>query len=79
MTMDHDDNQTDPPRQLSGAPEPPRNLSGFDIDVWGDDRPTTPLLVPDPHNGQQDCHGKVDGICPAGCRLCLQFLEDLKP
>lgn len=47
--------------------------SGHDLDVWGGED-TTPLLVP---KQGESCIAHVNGRCPAGCTLCIGFLDEM--
>jgi len=44
-----------------------------DMDVWGGED-TVPLLVP--RRGEA-CIAHVNGDCPAGCTLCIGFLDEM--
>lgn len=51
------------------------NLSGLDIDLWGDGRATTPVLIP---RAGQDCVKQDSpGRCPEGCRECADFADQM--
>jgi hypothetical protein len=51
--------------------------SGHDMDVLGGE-PVTPLLLPNPQSGVQDCPRKdEDGTCSEGCSACITFSEQM--
>ena len=47
----------------------------MDIDVWGGEA-TTLVLIPQP--GQPCVLHEEEGRCPAGCRQCQDFTEEMK-
>ncbi len=54
------------------------DLSGTDLDLFGDGTPVTSCLMPDPASGVKDCPGKNDeGTCPKDCAMCDAFQLEL--
>lgn len=63
---------------MSGfANKPNEPCSGSDIDIWGDDRPTRPSIVPRPGEPQGCTLADPVAGCPPGCLECLRFSGEI--
>jgi hypothetical protein len=50
--------------------------SGDDMEIYGGPGPVRAVLIPRP-GGDEACPLKVDGCCPAECRVCTDFAEEM--